>query len=572
MSRDYVEGGESIFMYHMPCENCGSSDGNSMWSDGHQWCYVCETWLPPDGESKGGTHRHSMNNTKSSNSEVPLLRMSECNGYYSSLPARGIDKETCQKYGYWVGTVGGVTYQIADYRNELGELILQKTRDKNKDFKLKGNTREEALFGQHLWNGGKKLVVTEGEIDCLTVAQVQSCKYPVVSIPKGAKAAKKTCAKLYEYFDQFSEIILMFDMDEAGRAAVKEAAEVLPQGKVKVATLPYKDANECYLAGDIKAITDAIWNAAPFVPDGVVSARSLKERVFAKAEVESLPFPISQSLNDRTLGAREGELIMLTSGTGMGKSTYARIASYIWGHLQHIPIGLCMLEEAVEESCLDLMGLHVKKRIRQYPKSITDDEREAAWTDVFENDNFYLYDSFAESQEDRLLAKLGYMVHGLGRKVIILDHISIVVSGMDEGGDERKTIDRLVTKLKSFAKTSGCIIIAITHLKRLGWDSQSHEEGGKVSLSHLRGSGSIAQLSDTVIAFERDQQGEDPNVVTPRVLKCRFTGDTGVCDPMVFSRETGWLTDCISPPEHEEHIENKHQDGQEDSDYKGVQF
>lgn len=564
MAYEHNEYGESdsIFMYHMPCEHCGSSDGNSMWSDGHQWCYVCEKWLPPEGGSMNHEHKETYGLERSD-----TLKMSECQGHFTSLNKRGIDKETCQKYGYWVGTIKGITYQIADYRDAMGDLVFQKLRDADKNFSIKGNGREEALFGQHLWNGGKKLVVTEGEIDCLTVAQIQNCKYPVVSIPKGAKAAKKTCAKLYEYFDQFSEIILMFDMDDAGRAATKEVAEVLPSGKVKVATLPYKDANECYQAGDIKAITDAIWNAAPYVPDGVVSARSLKERVFSKAEVESLLFVISESLNERTLGARDGDLIMLTSGTGMGKSTYARHLAYIWGVTMGVPIGLCMLEEAVEETCLDMMGLHVKKRIRQYPKSITEEQREAAWTEVFENDTFYLYDSFAESQEDRLLAKLGYMVHGLNRKVIILDHISIVVSGMDDGGDERKTIDRLVTKLKSFAKSSGCIIVAITHLKRLDGKSTSHEEGGQVSLSHLRGSGAIAQLSDTVIAFERDQQGDNPNVVTPRVLKCRFTGDTGECSPMFFDRNTGWLSDICKSA-----TESKPQEQTEGEDFTGVQF
>lgn len=522
-----------------------------MWSDGHQWCYVCEKWLPPENNSNNeeaiSYNKMRPHNNNNDTSGAPLLLKSETQGHFTSLIARGIDKEVCQKYGYWVGTVNGKTYQIADYRNEVGELIFQKTRDANKEFAIKGNGREEAFFGQHLWNGGKKLVITEGEIDCLTVAQVQNCRYPVVSLPKGAKAAKKTCAKLYEYCNQFDEIILMFDMDEAGRTACKEAAEVLPSGKVKIAQLPYKDANECYQAGDIKAITDGIWNAAPYVPDGVVSAKSLKERVFNKAEVESIPFAISKSLNERTLGARDGEFIMITSGTGMGKSTYVRHLAYDWGHQLGIPIGLCMLEEAVEETCLDILGLHVRKRIRQYPKSITEEEREAAWTEVFDNDTYYLYDSFAESQEDRLLAKLSYMVHGLGRRVIILDHISIVVSGMDEGGDgERKVIDRLVTKLKAFAKSSGCILIAITHLKRLDNKSISHEEGGQVSLSHLRGSGSIAQLSDTVIAFERNQQGDDPDNVIPRVLKCRFTGDTGVCETLTFDKATGWLSSCVA--------------------------
>ena len=111
---------------------------------------------------------------------------------------------------------------------------------------------------KHLWNGGKKICVTEGEIDALTLMELQNCKYPVVSLGHGAAAAKKTCAANYEYFDQFEEIILFFDMDEPGRKAIEEAASVLPAGKVKVAVLPYKDANECHMAGDDKVIMEQI--------------------------------------------------------------------------------------------------------------------------------------------------------------------------------------------------------------------------------------------------------------------------------------------------------------------------
>ena len=97
MAYEHNEYGESdsIFMYHMPCEHCGSSDGNSMWSDGHQWCYVCETWLPPEGGSMSHDHKETYGLERSD-----TLKMFECQGHFTSLNKRGIDKETCQKYGY----------------------------------------------------------------------------------------------------------------------------------------------------------------------------------------------------------------------------------------------------------------------------------------------------------------------------------------------------------------------------------------------------------------------------------------------------------------------------------------
>lgn len=127
-----------------------------------------------------------------SNYDNGPLVFGEANGRYTDLTARGISKATCQKAGYWIAKVRGEVYQVADYRDQNGSIVSQKLRDKNKEFSTRGSHKSDALFGKHLWSGGKKIVVTEGEIDMLTVMELQDCKYPVVSLGHGAKAAKKT--------------------------------------------------------------------------------------------------------------------------------------------------------------------------------------------------------------------------------------------------------------------------------------------------------------------------------------------------------------------------------------------
>ncbi|QSJ04728.1 DNA primase/helicase [Klebsiella phage KPP-5] len=536
---------DSIFLFHAPCENCGSSDGNSVYSDGHEWCFVCEHRVPAneEREAKLSTRRRTGGSKPMS---YDVWNFGDSNGRYSDLTARGISKETCQKAGYWLAKVDNRMYQVADYRDQNGSIVSQKVRDKDKNFKTTGSHKSDALFLKHLWSGGKKIVVTEGEIDALTVMELQDCKYPVVSLGHGASAAKKTCAANYEYFDQFEQIILMFDMDDAGRKAVEEAAQVLPAGKVRVAVLPCKDANECHIMGEDKAILEQVWNANPWVPDGVVSALSLKDRVkeaMTSEDAVGLLFDGCQGLNDRTLGARGGEVVMVTSGSGMGKSTFVRQQALAWGKRMGKRVGLAMLEESVEDTIQDMMGLNNKVRLRQsdeVKKAIAEDGRFDEWYDeLFGDDTFHLYDSFAEAEADRLLAKLAYMRTGLGCDVIVLDHISIVVSASEES-DERKMIDRLMTKLKGFAKSTGVVLVVICHLKNPD-KGKAHEEGRAVSITDLRGSGALRQLSDTIIALERNQQGDMPNLVLVRLLKCRFTGDTGIAGYMEYNRETGWL-------------------------------
>lgn len=530
---------ESEYLFKGPCEECGSSDACATYSDNHRHCFSCGNHWPGDGEEPQASTAKKMA------ASGDLLTFSKNDGHYTDLTKRGITVETCRKHGYWVGRMKGKLVQVADYRDSTGTIVAQKVRDKDKNFIALGKLTKDMLWGAHLWSGGgKKIIITEGEIDCLTVSQLQGLKWPVVSLPNGAAAAKKTCAANYEFLNGYEQIILMFDQDEPGRKAVQEAAEVLPPGKVYVAQLPLKDANECLLAGQAQAVTDAIWNATPFMPDGVFAAKSLIARALEKADVESIKFPIGAALNEKTRGVRGGEVITLTSGSGMGKSSFARELAYGWGHSLGYKVGMAFIEESVEETMLDIAGLHLNKRIRQYPETTNQDEKGKALHEVFDNDTYYLYDHFGSAEEDSLLNKLRYMITVEECNFIILDHLSIVVSGMEGEGDERKTLDRLMTKLKTLAKATGAVIVVVVHLKRKeGKGGKTHEEGGRVTLGELRGSGAIAQLSDTVIAFERDQQGDNPNIVTVRILKCRFTGDTGVAGHLEFNKVTGRLLD-----------------------------
>jgi twinkle protein len=151
----------------------------------------------------------------------------------------------------------------------------------------------------------------------------------------------------------------------------------------------------------------------------------------------------------------------------------------------------------------------------------------------------YFYNHFGSLESDRLLQKMRYMVKVLGVDFIILDHISIVISGQESSSEgERKDIDRLMTNLRSLVEETGVGVIAIVHLNKP--EGTAHEEGGRVTLSHLRGSGSLKQLSDAVIALERNQQSnEDPNTATIRVLKNREHGDLGVSGKARYNKTTG---------------------------------
>ena len=523
---------ESTFLYHEPCPKCGSSDACGVFSDGHRYCYSCNTYFRPDGSVKS-------EGVRVSKECIPFEDLEEV-----SLTKRCIGKDTCSKFKYFSTVYKGKPCQVACYYDDSGNLVGQKLRFPDKSFAVLGSISNR-LYGSQLWAGGKKIVITEGEIDCLTVSQLQGNKWPVVSIPNGAQGAKKAIEANLEYLENFEEVILMFDMDDPGRKASEECAKILPAGKAYIANLPCKDPNECLSEGKGSEVLQAVWNAKPYRPDGIVSGTDLYEKCVTDIDdlKDSVEYPW-KALQEKTKGARHGELYVFTSGSGMGKSTILRELEYYFGVHRGELCGIVALEESTRKTGMELMSIHLNKRLILDPEGTDEDERSRAFLETIGNGKFFLYDHFGSLDSSNLLSKLRYMIVSLGCKRIFLDHISIVVSGMDtdEDGGERKAIDKLMTNLRSLVEETGATMFVVSHLKRP--EKKGHEEGAQVSLSQLRGSGAIAQLSDMVIGLERNQQGENPNVLTLRVLKNRFCGDTGVSGYLEYDPETGRLKDC----------------------------
>lgn len=529
---------ESTFLYHEPCPKCGSSDACGVFSDGHRYCYSCNTYFRPDGSVKtdGSVKSEEFRVSKEC---IPFEDLEEV-----SLTKRCIGKDTCSKFKYFSTVYKGKPCQVACYYDDSGNLVGQKLRFPDKSFAVLGSISNR-LYGSQLWASGKKIVITEGEIDCLTVSQLQGNKWPVVSIPNGAQAAKKAIESNLEYLENFEEVILMFDMDDPGRKASEECAKILPAGKAYIANLPCKDPNECLSEGKGSEVLQAVWNAKPYRPDGIVSGTDLYEKCVTDIDdlKDSVEYPWV-ALQNKTKGARHGELYVFTSGSGMGKSTILRELEYYFGVHRGELCGIVALEESTRKTGMELMSIHLNKRLILDPEGTDEDERSRAFAETIGNGKFFLYDHFGSLDSSNLLGKLRYMIVSLGCKRIFLDHISIVVSGMDtdEDGGERKAIDKLMTNLRSLVEETGATMFVVSHLKRP--EKKGHEEGAQVSLSQLRGSGAIAQLSDMVIGLERNQQGDNPNVLTLRVLKNRFCGDTGVSGYLEYDPETGRLKDC----------------------------
>ena len=529
MNHDEQQG---TFIQHEACPECGSKDNLARYSTGQGYCFGCSYWEAPTGEG-----RVEAKITTEVTSKMELFT-----GNSGAIVDRGINADVVKKYGVTLqyGEDGLIKKHCYPYHNVDGEHIGNKVRTTDtKDFMYDGNSKDVGLFGENVFKGGGKYItVCEGELDAMSVHQMFGNKYASVSLRTGSKGAKNDIKRSLEYLESFDAVVLCFDTDVAGKEAVRSVVDLFSPNKVKVCDLPLKDANEMLLAGNIASFTRAWWDAKSYRPDGIVASEETWDILTEEIRVESVPYPWL-GINELTYGFRTGELVTITSGAGMGKSQMVRELEHYLLNATEDNIGVLALEESVKNTTLGVMSIEANKPLHLDLDNTDDEELRGYWEATMGKGRMFMYDHFGSTSEDNLLSKVRYLAKGLDCKWIVLDHLSIVVSDQ-EVQDERKAIDSIMTKLRKLVQETGVGLFLVSHLRRpMG---KGHEDGGQISLSELRGSASIAQLSDMVIGLERNQQADDPrvrNTTIVRVLKNRFSGLTGPACSLYYNKDTG---------------------------------
>lgn len=530
----------------------GDYKGDNMivYSDGTAYCFACGTYFQhaddTDGERAEDDWRIN-----------PPESESCTDGEYSALPLRKLTLETCKLFNYKCGTTNsGEPVQMAQYYGQHGETGIH-YRTKDKRFWWTGGLQHPQLFGQHLWRGGRRVIITEGELDAMSLSQVQGNKWPVVSLPSGAAGAAKAIKDNLEFIESFKEVILAFDMDEAGRKAVNDVAPLITPGKAYILNIALKDASDMLQAGKAEQLVTAVWQAAPYRPDGIINGADLFGEVL-KEPAQGFEVSIPK-LCTAIRGIHTGTLMLLTAGSGIGKSTIAHEIAYELLTKYNQTIGILALEENPKRVADRYIGIYLNKPIHLDHTGVTEEQLKDAFNHTLGKGNLWIYDHFGSQEADILMSKIRYMAISLKCDFILLDHISIAISGLDEiiKGDERKLIDILMTRLRSLVEETGVGIIAVCHLKNPP-QGKSYSKGLEVELNALRGSGTLSHIPDFVIALERDQQGQHPNIAKIRILKNRHTGICGLMDTMLYNPDTGRLlvTDDACPFNEEEEQED----------------
>lgn len=534
--------------HNLPCHSCGGSDPVSQNDDGSAYCFSCNSYFKDYGTAEVQPKQDD------TIMEFGEYQSSHTNGSsFNALDDRDISLDTAKKYGVRSTTLNG---KVTSHRYPYfcnGEQVATKIRKPNKKFAWEGDSKETGLFGEQLFKaGGKFITVVEGECDAMAAYELLGSKWPVVSIKSGAQGGARDVKNSLEFLESFETVVLCFDSDKQGKEGARAIAKLLTPNKAKIMSLPegFKDANDMLKARKHTAFVSSFWDAKVYTPSGILNLSNQLD-AYKKLRTEkkpSIPYPFT-GLNTKLEGLRAGELVTLTGGTGLGKSSVTReLEHWLINHTKD-NVGIVALEENWSRTAEGIMSIEANARLHldSVKNAYTDEELENIYRKVFMGENegrVWIHAHLGVNHLEDIFSKLRYLIVGLDCKWIVVDHLHMLVLQALEG-DERKAIDGIMHRLRSLVEETGVGMILVSHLRRVE-GNRGHENGIETGLSHLRGSQSIAQLSDAVISLERNQQSDDiieASTTKVRVLKSRYTGDVGVACSLIYDGETGRLSE-----------------------------
>ncbi len=526
--------------YKTNCTNCDSSDGKHVYPDGHTFCFVCEE--RSTANAAADERMDVIEDSFVAMDTIDTVATYDIRGFKE----RGIPKLVSEHFEVrcsYSADTREIDAHFYPYTRQ-GKITAYKKRLLPKAFSVVGDFKNVELFGQSKATGGKTLVITEGELDALAVAEAYYKQYrrffPVVSLPSAS--GTKSVLDNREWVSSFETVVLLFDNDEAGQKAVEQVAKIIGAGRVKIGQLKEKDASDELLKHGTNSIMQAIWNARIWSPAGIVVGEEIWDKYQERRNVKSIPYPSClEGLNNKLKGIRHGEITLFTSGTGSGKSTVIKEIILDLLAKTDDKIGLISLEESVADTAEKFISMSCGVNIAAGQTLSSDDQR-AGFDAVFADERLVLLDHQGSVGDSSLIDKIEYMAL-MGCKYLVLDHITIAISEGSEGLSGNEAVDKMMSDLLKIVKKHDVWLGLISHLRK-AYGGTSFEEGKLASIDDIKGSGSIKQISFDIIAFARNLIAENEaerNTIQFRVLKSRFTGLTGDAGSATYNSKTARL-------------------------------
>lgn len=498
----------------LPCPKCPSSDAFFRYDDGHGYCFSCSYYEPANKKEE--------------------FNLSDFT--YEYVPLRGINKETLQFYDVKTKINSEGKPVSVGFRYSNGSYKVRHLD--RKDFYTEGDISKAGLYGRNKFSAGshKYVTITEGEIDALSLAQalrVGTSGYPPVLSVQSSVTAGRDCAVDRAFLNSFERIYLAFDADEPGRRACAEVARLFDYNKVYVVGFTKrKDANDYLQHGEGDELRHIWWNSKPYLPDTIVSSLETFKKIVEQPPVRGVAYPFP-TLTEMTYGIRTGESVLITAQEGVGKTELMHAIEVNLLKETNSNVGAIFLEEPKRRHLQALAGIHLKAPVHLPDSGCSVADVSRALEELVQEDGrLLLYSHFGSNDPDVLLDTIRFMVSGRSVRYVLLDHITMAVTGL-AGEDERKALDYLATRLEVMVKELDFALIFVSHVNDFG---------------QTRGSRYISKIADIRIDAHRDVVSKDPverNTVHLTVSKSRDVGKTGPAGDYMFDQFTRQWTELV---------------------------
>lgn len=508
------------------------------------------------------------------------------------IPERGIRKETLERFGVKVAvdpkdgqTPIAVYFPSFNQKDKItgyAKQDLTKPKEEKYHWSTVGTVSiNNKLFGQVVAEKQNRkrsnLTITEGQWDMLSVFQaacdgVKGTKFEgleplVVSIPLGTANAVESILHNSEYVESHDALTIFFDDDHCTPAELRKgimkgheareavAGALVGNGQSLFTITPsegFKDASDYLQAGKSYELAQAVqFNRRPYSSEKIVKAVDITLEDLLAPRPEGLYIPSFPKLNQKIHGFRVRELVLLTSPSGVGKST---VTSFFASSFMDAgeKLGMIYLEETNKETIQRLIAHKLKVNYLEFKnnplKVATKEQIEQAHKSIVDNDQLVMLGHFGSLPVTELMAKIKHMHLVEGCNYIILDHLSLVISG-SAVKDERKELDMVMTELAAFCAANDVCIIAVSHINRSGADQfkppkiKDGEEPQpywvQVTKESMRGSAALEQLSFIILGLEPEiNPDRSRGRVRLTVLKNRPWGYLGVADTFTIDDNT----------------------------------
>lgn len=450
------------------------------------------------------------------------------------MQSRGISEEITRKYEIscrnrfqpWV-----ISFPFRE--PDTNELVFVKSRNTryvkggqgSKEYTVKDT--KPILFGMNHCQGFDSLIITEGQIDALSIAQAGYTN--VVSVPMGCNNFAWTHAEICgDWVRKFKELIVFGDFENGAMTLIDKIRATFAPMKVKAVRkedyLGEKDANDILRKYGEQAIVKAVTNAEVQKVSYVKELSTVRSVDLSKLDKIHTLFPTL----DRALlgGMCVGQLVLLTGQRGDGKSTF--MSQLIANALEQ--------GESIFAYSGELADFHFKRWLDNQLAGMRNLEIE---DDVFSgkvarmkddiqqyiNDWYkgraYIYDNefIPSSKEEKktLVETVEKVIKNYNCRLICIDNL---MTAMEDCNDQRNLYlmqSNFVGELKKIAMKYQVVIILVAHPRKSGMGQQSEFTNDDVS-----GSSDITNKVDIVINYSRDKNGDADSLL--RVTKNRLGG------------------------------------------------